>query len=92
MRRLDSVTDEFEQSLGEGGEQWSLVCCSPWGRKESDTTEQHNISVKISKSLNHHFIWGQVLIGEWSFRLSSQDLLVLCDNFSNLANAFFYVE
>jgi len=29
---------EFEQALGDGG-QGSLVCCSPWGHKESDTTE-----------------------------------------------------
>ena len=29
---------EFEQTLdGEG--QGSLVCCNPWGCKESDTTE-----------------------------------------------------
>ena len=29
---------EFEQALGDGG-QGCLACCSPWGRKESDTTE-----------------------------------------------------
>ena len=28
---------EFEQALGVGDGQGSLVCCSPWGRKESDT-------------------------------------------------------
>ena len=28
---------EFEQALG-GGD-GSLVCCSPWGHKELDTTE-----------------------------------------------------
>ena len=28
---------EFVQTLGDGGEQGSLVCCSPWGRKESGT-------------------------------------------------------
>ena len=33
---------EFVQTLGDGGEQGSLVCCSPWGRKELDTTEQLN--------------------------------------------------
>ena len=27
---------EFEQALGDGEGQGSLVCCSPWGRKESD--------------------------------------------------------
>ena len=30
---------EFEQALGVCDGQGSLVCCSPWGRKESDTTE-----------------------------------------------------
>ena len=30
---------EFEQTLGDGEGQGSLACCSPWGRKESDTTE-----------------------------------------------------
>ena len=30
---------EFEQAPGIGDGQGSLVCCSPWGRKESDMTE-----------------------------------------------------
>ena len=38
--RLDG--HEFEQALGVGNAQGSLVCCSPWGCKESDTTEQQN--------------------------------------------------
>ena len=29
---------EFEQTLGDGEGQGSLVCCRPWGHKESDTT------------------------------------------------------
>ena len=29
---------ELEQTPGVGGGQRSLVCCSPWGPKESDTT------------------------------------------------------
>ena len=33
---------EFESTLGVGDEQGGLVCCSPWGRKELDTTEQLN--------------------------------------------------
>ena len=33
---------EFEQALRVGEGQGSLVCCSPWGRKESDTTEWLN--------------------------------------------------
>ena len=33
---------EFEQALGDGEGQGSLACCSQWGCKESDTTEQLN--------------------------------------------------
>ena len=33
---------EFEQAQGVGDGQGRLVCCSPWGRKELDTTEQLN--------------------------------------------------
>ena len=31
---------EFKQTPGDGEGQGGLACCSPWGRKESDTTEQ----------------------------------------------------
>ena len=33
---------EFEQALGVGDGQGSLACCSPGGRKESDTIERLN--------------------------------------------------
>ena len=33
---------EFEQTPGESEGQESLACCSPWGHKESDKTEQLN--------------------------------------------------
>ena len=33
---------EFDQALGVDGGQGGLVCCSPWGHKESDTTEPLN--------------------------------------------------
>ena len=33
---------EFEHALGVGDGQGRLACCSPWGRKELDTTEQLN--------------------------------------------------
>ena len=38
-----------EQALGDGEGQGSLACCRPWGRKESDTTEQpHNNKAMLS--------------------------------------------
>ena len=36
---------EFEQIPGVGDGQGGLACCSPWGRKESDTTEQLNWTI-----------------------------------------------
>ena len=36
---------KFVQTLGDSEGQGSLVCCSPWGCKEVDTTERLN---------NHH--------------------------------------
>ena len=33
---------EFEQALGVGDGQGSLVCWSPWGRKELDMIERLN--------------------------------------------------
>ena len=46
MRWFDGITDTMDMSLtkfqefvdGQGG----LECCSPWGHKESDPTEQLN--------------------------------------------------
>ena len=45
MRWLDGISDSMDMSLsklwGDGkGRQGSLACCSPWGLKESDMTEQ----------------------------------------------------
>ena len=39
--RLNKL-NEFEQAPGDGEGQGSLACCSPWGRKKSETTERLN--------------------------------------------------
>ena len=36
------IGHEFEQALGVGDGQGGLVCCSPWGGKESDTIKRLN--------------------------------------------------
>ena len=44
---------ESEQVLEVGEEQGSLVCCSPLGHKESDTTERLNDSNSVrERSVN----------------------------------------
>ena len=42
--RLDG--HEFKQTPGDGERQESLACCSPWGHRESDTTEQPNNNMR----------------------------------------------
>ena len=43
MTLLDGIIDSMDMSLsdgqGVGDGQGGLVCCSPWGSKELDTTE-----------------------------------------------------
>ena len=41
---------EFEQAPGVGDRQGRLVCCSPWGHKELNTTEQVNWLVRGLKA------------------------------------------
>ena len=48
MSWLDGITNLMDMSLsklGVGDGQGGLACCSPWGHKESDTTEQLNNKV-----------------------------------------------
>ena len=49
---------EFEQTPGDGERQGNLLCYSPWGHKESDMTEQQQLSMQG--------IWVQFLIWEES--------------------------
>ena len=42
---------EFEQAPGDGEGQGSLACCSPWGHKESDMTEQLNNNNNLGEKI-----------------------------------------
>ena len=46
---------EFEQALGAGDGQGSLGCCSPWGHKELDMTEQLNWTELQRKERNQEW-------------------------------------
>ena len=55
MDRLHQlIGHEFEQAPGDSAGQGGLVCCSHWGRKESDVTEQ----------LNSNNTWAS-LVAQW---------------------------
>ena len=44
---------EFEQTRGDGEGQRGLACCSPWGHKESNMTEQLKNNMKRLHSQNY---------------------------------------
>ena len=56
--RLDE--HEFEQSPGVDDGQGSLACCSPWGRKESDMSEQLNWIELMNKTIYNLIINGLI--------------------------------
>ena len=41
---------EFEQAPGVGDGQGSLECCSPWGHKELDMTEQIELNCDVGEN------------------------------------------
>ena len=47
---------EFEQTLGDSEGQGSLACCSSWGCKESDMTEQLNWEGWGGQSAHHRHL------------------------------------
>jgi len=59
MRWLDGITESMDMSLSKtlgdsevpGNLSAAGLYCSPWGRKESDTTERLNNNNTIEKSL-----------------------------------------
>ena len=57
---------EFEQALGDGEGQGGLACCSPWGRREWDTTERLNNCIALGTlsmvggSLDGKGVWGRM--------------------------------
>ena len=61
---VDDISDsvaKFAQNLGDsGGGQRSLVCCSPWGCKELDTTYQLNNNSRVSKKEENNSIYKSI--------------------------------
>ena len=57
---------EFEKTLGDSEGQGSLACRSPWGCKESDTTEQLNWTelnkIRQWREFSHDWAQAQVMV------------------------------
>ena len=56
---------EFEQALGDGEGQGSLVCCSPWGCKESDVTGWLNNTTWSSQDLINEITFNMIVRYKW---------------------------
>ena len=74
---------EFEQALRVGDGQGGLACCSPWGHKESDTTERLNWTEPLYHRIifpNFETFWATVCNFRICFQISGKFLqpLVLC--------------
>ena len=57
----------FEWTLGVGDEQGGLVCCSPWGHKESDMTERLNWTELNSVLIHNKILFFAIYV--WILKL-----------------------
>ena len=67
---------KFEQAPGVGDGQESLMCCSPWGFKESDTTEQLNWTELLEKCISKLQLDINSQQSEWSSKSLQTVILV----------------
>ena len=68
---------EFEQAPGDGEGRGSLACCHPWGRKESDMTEQLNKTVTyVSNEWKFHCMYVYMYV--WYGVAYTERLVVQC--------------
>ena len=74
---------EFEQAPEDGEGRGSLACCSPWGHKESNTTEQQLLWVKCYCTLQRSHSWKEELIDAENFTaVSFQETITAMPNFT----------
>ena len=69
---------EFEQALGDGEGQGSLVCCSPWGRKEWDMTKQLNTTATQIKRFLAEHVWIEWELTRWKVCMCFWACLCIC--------------
>ena len=97
---------DFKQALGIGDGQGSLVCCNPWGRKESDMTEWlnwtdfrsfclvtmpgHIISSDPWQAVSEPFCTPPALTGQMVLNVSYHLEIVKMDQLYSKTRIFFY--
>ena len=79
---------EFEQALGVGGRQGGLVCCSPWGLTELDTTEWLNWTSSEAITLAS-FVHDPFQQFKWLFLILTEYSLLNSKKVLNLENSHF---
>ena len=85
MRWLDGITDskdEFEQALGVGDGQGSLVCCSPWDHKV-----QFSSIIQLCPTLGDMTTGKIIALTRWTF--VSKVITLLFNMLSTWVIAFF---
>ena len=73
---------EFEQALGDCDRQGSLMCCSPWGRKELDMIEQLNNNKlwRSDQTKEKGCLGFQEAMGDWDGHIHTIDTMYNTDN------------
>ena len=56
LRRLADQLGQIQGDVEREGQR-GLACCSPWGRKESDTTERLNNNKSLVKEIKKQVVW-----------------------------------
>ena len=86
--RLDGR--EFEQPLGDGEGQGSLVCCNTWDLKELDTTERLNWTEKKNQAKKRIFWWLTYKPTRWQYMVElgqvSSEVCVCSEGYVHLAS------
>ena len=76
---------ESEQALGVGDGQGGLVCCSPWGCKESDTTERLNWTDGSLSSVQLFYVFMLILSSSINYCSYTIVSYIQLSKFSNSA-------
>ena len=82
MRWLDG--HEFEQALEDSEGKGSLVCCSPWGRKESDMTEQLSWLREACRAAVHGVTRTWTWLSDWTITIFWKSVCLEYGTFTSL--------